>query len=106
MNYLAYPVSQVSPQALLVPGQRQLLYVDEAQLEQIIQDQGRVVLACMQSPDSSSSSAPKLLGPSKGSWAVSAAVVGVQRLPGSSRALVRLVVTDRAAVQVRWFGGV
>jgi hypothetical protein len=96
---------QLSPEALLVPGQRQLLYVHEAQLDQIIQDQGRAVLACLQNPDCSSSSTPKLLGPSKGSWAVSAAVVGVQRLPGSSRALVRLVVTDKVAVQVGTFGG-
>ena len=31
---------------------------------------------------------------------MAAAVCGVQRLPGSSRALVRLLVTDRVAVQV------
>lgn len=99
-----------------MPGQRQLMYVHEQQLERIIADQGRAVLACLQNPPPADSATtngingsdsnmlftttPKLLSPARGSWAVSARVGGVQRLPGSSRALVRLLVTDRVAVQV------
>lgn len=99
-------------EALLVPGQRQLMYVTEPQLEQVIADAGRAVLACLQTNNADSSSTagaavgtPKLLSPVRGSWALAASVGGVQRLPGSSRALIRLLVTDRVAVQVggvRW----
>lgn len=90
---------QMHEESLLVPGQRQLMYVHTEQLEQIIQDQGRAVLACLQNP-APGSSTPKLLSPARGSWAVAARVGGVQRLPGSKKALVRLLVTDRTAVQV------
>jgi hypothetical protein len=99
-------------EALLVPGQRQLMYVTEPQLEQVIADAGKAVLACLQNNSSSSANSsnstaggaaggtPKLLSPARGSWALAASVGGVQRLPGSSRALIRLLVTDRVAVQV------
>lgn len=99
-------VLQMHEEALLVPGQRQLMYVTEPQLEQVIADAGKAVLACLQNNNSSSSTAggaaggtPKLLSPARGSWALAASVGGVQRLPGSSRALIRLLVTDRVAVQ-------
>jgi hypothetical protein len=100
--YLLHPcpfLPQMHEESLLVPGQRQLMYVQEDQLDRIIQDQGRAVLACLQNP--TAGTIPKLLSPARGSWAVAAAVGGVQRLPGSNRALIRLLVTDRVAVQVR-----
>ncbi|KAF6239171.1 hypothetical protein COO60DRAFT_374728 [Scenedesmus sp. NREL 46B-D3] len=93
-------VIAVGAGGLVVPGERRLFDVPEQQLEQIIADKGKVLICCFEPSDSSSSSSSrKLAAPRKGSWSCVGSVAGLQRLPGSSRALVRVAVTDRAAVQ-------
>jgi hypothetical protein len=104
---------QVSEKALLVPGQRQLVYVAQQQLERVIAEEGRLTLAPMAGGGSiddsgtaataataAAAAAPRLSAPKRGSWAVAGMALGVQRLP-DHRALLRLLVTDRVAVQVR-----
>ncbi|WIA31269.1 hypothetical protein OEZ86_001264 [Tetradesmus obliquus] len=95
---LTASVIAVDKGALVVPGERRLFDVPEQQLEQIIADRGRVIICCFE-PSDSSSSRRRLAAPKKGSWACLGSVAGLQRLPGSSRALVRVVVADRVAVQ-------
>jgi hypothetical protein len=56
----------------------------------------QVIICCLDD----GSGAPKVSQPAKGSYACLARVMGLQRLPSSQQAILRLEVTDRVTVEV------
>eukprot|EP00798_Chlamydomonas_sp_ICE-L_P024041 gene24041-9618_t len=90
-------------ESLVIPGVEAVMRVEQAILDQVIGDEGQVVLSVMAPGET-----PTTLPPPKGtgSYAVLAQVFGVQRLPGSSEGgFVRLRAEQRVLVQAIQSGG-
>jgi hypothetical protein len=87
---------------LMLPGEMAVLEIPQQVLPRIERDAGAVIVCalCEAAPGDDSSAPLSLQRPRTGSWACLAAVAGVQRLPGGSDALVRVLAADRVAVQV------
>lgn len=80
----------------MCPGCQGIYRVSHALLEQAISDQGKVFIAVIDQDRDSGSSKP--LTSSKGSYAIVAQVLGVQRLADS--AMIRTRAEDRVLLQV------